>query len=239
VPCPRLLLLTLTMVSLSGCLWGVRPVANSHELNADNFIVIREGIDRYVAAHGVLPDSLIQICPSLDGADCHWLPFGYRLLDAWKAPILYTRVGDEYELRSAGPDHHPHTADDVVFRPSLERGLVLRTAGCYRISDGWWSDFRAEEVRLDTVSLGRWSYHASPVVPNYRPPTWEVIGVDSIAIAWREIHHSVQLRLHVREGELIGYSAIGGGFASWGPRRHVRTTVTAIRIDCGVERPAA
>jgi hypothetical protein len=96
--------------------------------------VIRSGLEAYERAHGALPDSLIAICPSLKGEDCHWLPFGYRFNDGWQRPIRYRRLGSDFELRSAGSDGRFNSHDDVVFRRSLDDTLRERAIGCYRFA---------------------------------------------------------------------------------------------------------
>lgn len=219
------------IVAISGCIPRGRPVFNDYEANHREFHVLREGIARYVDTAGHLPDSLRAICPSLEGERCHWLPFGYQLEDAWGRSVRYSRIGGEYELRSPGRDGRTGTADDIVFRPSVERALVAQVAGCYQVHLPWWLEFPGE-FRLDSTTLDIGAYSASPKVPPYRLVVWSPIAADSVAVQWIETHHARQLRLHVGADSLVGYSAVGIGMASWRGATQRRYEVIAHRQPC-------
>lgn len=86
----------------------------------------------YVLAHGSLPDRIEQFMP----------PRGTQYIDfhedAWGHTLHYMRRGNEYELRSAGPDGELNTSDDLVETRSLipPRAIGdcdrLGSTGCYR-----------------------------------------------------------------------------------------------------------
>ena len=80
---------------------------------------LQVGIQKYVRAHGELPDSIPQALATL--ATRRGEP--KLRSDAWGAPLAYTRTGTAYELRSPGPDGQGGTEDDIVLSSSLQEVL--------------------------------------------------------------------------------------------------------------------
>ncbi|HEX2080515.1 MAG TPA: hypothetical protein VHG08_22620 [Longimicrobium sp.] len=221
--------------ALGGCFWPAPPPVNPYQATSDEMNTILTQIAWFSDTIGGLPETLQELCPGVERG-CPWMLPGWRFTDVWERPFRYTRLGgDEFELRSAGPDGAFDTADDVVYRPSAERALVARASGCYRMVQNGWKEFSGDELRLDSAEVpmhptfrrGR-AYHASPL-----DAVWEGVGNDSIAVRWVGIHSSMNYVLHVGRDTLSGYSTIGIGMASyWGPD-HRRSRVLAVRTACG------
>jgi len=73
-------------------------------------------IDTYESETGRFPPSL-QSLISNDGAPNWSGPYirGGLPVDSWGTPFIYTPKGDnDYEVRSAGPDMQPGSADDIT-----------------------------------------------------------------------------------------------------------------------------
>ncbi len=218
---------------MSACALRGRPAVNDFQRNAAYFKLSHRALLRHVDSAGVLPDSLRQTCPSLDGALCQWLPFGYKFTDAWNRPLRYQRVAEGFELISPGRDARLGTADDVHYRPDYLTALIRRTAGCYTFSRPW-SQLRPSDTLIlhDASNWPREHLYAAPEIEGYWRPNWEPIGEDSILVRWTEIHNSITLRLKATGTRLSGVSALGGGAASFQGQHVRRDTVRAERVTC-------
>lgn len=69
--------------------------------------VLRVLIYRHVRTHDVLPERLESLAETNQRE-------GVTLRDAWGRPMVYSRTGEWYEIRSAGKDGVMQTGDDIV-----------------------------------------------------------------------------------------------------------------------------
>jgi len=153
-----------------------RPEEAASWFTQDQIFYIRVAIAAFDSAHGRLPEQLREICEP--GSACPWMLPGDNLdglKDGWGVPFVYERVHEEYELRSAGPDMHPHTADDVVFRPSIEHARMMQAAGCYEANFDWWEEYSGGHLILDTTAIAPGAFVLRPAQrSHYSMASWQV-----------------------------------------------------------------
>ena len=77
--------------------------------------ILVDWIAHYKSRRGHLPTRIEEILPP-DPSDPNFLPHDRWWRDAWDQRIEYQVSGGTCELRSAGPDGHFGTRDDVVRR---------------------------------------------------------------------------------------------------------------------------
>lgn len=185
---------------------------------------IRQVIIEFEGDSSRLPGTLEEICRP--GDPCPFMPAednerGPR--DGWDHPFQYRLIDGEYELRSTGKDGLAGTVDDLAFRPSLERAVVDRVAGCYRIDLSWWSSTVPSVYLMGKESHYPGTYRLEPRLPNFYGGYWHVAGQDSVLLEWREQHSAVSLELRVARDSLTGTAYL--------PRRPPRPIV-ALRTAC-------
>ena len=74
---------------------------------------VGENVEIAAALLGNNPKSLAYL-----PASGRFLDSSGRLIDRWGTPYFFHALsGDVMEIRSAGPDHELHTADDIIHRP--------------------------------------------------------------------------------------------------------------------------
>lgn len=193
-------------------------------LTQDQIYYIRVVIAEFDSLNGRLPENLEEICQV--GVPCPWmLPEDnlHGLKDGWGAPFIYDLVDGEYELGSAGPDKRAGTADDIRFRPSVERARVSEAAGCYRADLVWWKEYAGGELVLDTLVLAPGAFVLKPSQQDYSMASWQLLPRDSVVLEWAEVDAIARLRLKVTGDSLVGVAAI--------PRYRARRVV-AHRTQC-------
>jgi hypothetical protein len=84
--------------------------------------MLQERLLGFVRDNHKRPERLLEFADSV--AEVPWL----STCDPWRHRVVYTPHGDEYELRSAGPDGILQTADDVVRTGLLPRPHSGRAA---------------------------------------------------------------------------------------------------------------
>lgn len=187
---------------------------------------IRQIIIEFERDSSRLPGTLEEICRT--GDPCPFMPTEDSrrgLRDGWDNPFQYRLIDGEYELRSAGKDGRAGTVDDVTFRLSLERVVVDRGAGCYRIDLSWWRPTVPSVYVLGRESHYAGAYRLEPTLPNFYGGYWHAAGQDSVLLEWREQHSAVSLKLRVARDSLTGMAYV--------PRRPPRQIV-ALRTACPV-----
>ena len=184
---------------------------------------IRTAISEYTSTHGRLPRSLEEICAI--GTPCTLMPMSNNrvgLLDAWGRPFVYSVPEGEYELRSVGPDGIAGTADDFVFRPSVERFRIRSIAGCYRADLSWWKEFPGTVLALDTVrAMG--ALVLKPVPEPFHGALWELGRRDSLQLHWVVGPSVSTIWLRQVGDSLVGTANIHG---------HRARSVVAYRTKC-------
>ena len=182
-------------------------------LTSYTFSELRAGIAHHAQTSGTLPDSLGALC-SAPGPACPWRNPGVEILDGWGRRIAYRRLDGEFELRSWGADGVEASADDIVFRPSVERATVTRLAGCYRVALPWWKDYPEDWLELLPDSTGIGEFHLWPdEFGFFRMASWQPISPDSIVVSWVSQHYSREFHLRVFPDSLVGVASQGVGFA--------------------------
>lgn len=185
---------------------------------------VRVAIAQYFEMHHQFPENLQGICP--DGLPCRLMPpsndrRGIR--DGWGRPFVYHRLEGDYELTSLGPDGRSGTADDMVFRPSLEQRWATTVHGCYLASSGWWTGFADHVFVLDTAAFYLGSFVLSPLLGGHTRAFWQVPAQDSVVLRWTDVHSIVNVRLRHNGDSLEGIAE---------RPRHRPVTVVARRISC-------
>ena len=212
------------------------PSADPYALNRYHFLQIRGAVRGFQRIHGRLPTDLSDVCPSMRGDEnCPFWAVGQPLVDAWQRPFLYELVDDEFQITSTGPDQRAHTADDISFRPSVERSLVRTDAGCYRLNFAKWRELPGSLLVLDTTERSLGSYQVRPSIPTYMGESWYPASKEALEVEWVAMHHSAILQLRRKGDSLVGDLLPGGGLASPGigsPPKPEK--VTAIRTACGI-----
>jgi Type II secretion system (T2SS), protein G len=100
----------------------IAPIGTGTELllTRERLALIDGWIRASIARTGTAPASLDDVHPS-DADAARYVPLERFLRDGWGRTIdyEYAPVTRSYELRSAGEDGTPRTADDVTLRASL------------------------------------------------------------------------------------------------------------------------
>lgn len=82
------------------------------DLTRLHILELRARIDSFRAHNGRYPENLDPIVPPpREGL------LNFRS-DGWMRPLIYSRDGDHYELRSSGADGLPGSADDMIISDS-------------------------------------------------------------------------------------------------------------------------
>jgi hypothetical protein len=211
--------LSLIVVPLVACGGAAYLRLNPYYVADEDVVLLRRQIDAYHDSTSALPQALADLCPSFPRRYCDWMPGYFSFRDPWGRTFAYHLVGQEYELRSAGPDRRFGTTDDLVFRPSYEVRMVQQIAGCYRLLQHGWDRLQGDELRLESVELSGnpvfrpvGKYRAHPSIGPMRP-YWQPMGPDSIMVTWNDIHHSMNFMLSVQGDTLRGYYRWGWGYA--------------------------
>jgi hypothetical protein len=100
----------------------IAPIGTGTELllTRERLALIDGWIRTSIARTGSAPSSLDHVHPS-DADAARYVPLERFLRDGWGRTIdyEYVPVTRSYELRSAGQDGAPRTADDVILRASM------------------------------------------------------------------------------------------------------------------------
>jgi hypothetical protein len=188
---------------------------------------------RYFSESATWPASLGAACKAPE--KCLLLDSSETPTDSWDSLVLYSVLGNGFELRSAGPDRKNGTTDDLVISYPTDRSIARELSGCYRAVAGWWSG-TPTIVRLDTLSgaiMGdRGTYLLQLDLP--RPPDaleWFPISRDSVLLQWTLGPHVYLIRLRHEGQSLRGQVDLETADLYWMPYRW-RGELNLRRVEC-------
>ena len=91
-------------------LYGSDPLSRTRVRMGESQYLLRH----YCESHGRYPATLVEVLPT---PRSDWIVI-YDF-DGWDRPLQYRGNDRDYELRSAGPDRHFNTVDDVIGTGSI------------------------------------------------------------------------------------------------------------------------
>jgi hypothetical protein len=218
----------MALVLLPGCVFSglVFPAAGRPYTTEWRIEDLRTAIEWFEAGTDSLPVELSTACfPTPRGGCSDLRQLGFREEDGWGTLLRYRRLGDDYEVRSAGRDRRMDTDDDIVVLRSRERRIVAERAGCWRLSTRL-ALLDTLVITLSADALAPGIYKAAPTFRPYWDPRWRAGGDGSIEVTWREVHSVITM--HLRPGE--SPERLEGTVGSSRGRTH---PVTAAATACG------
>ena len=141
-------------------------------------------VEEYQLAGGRFPLSADSLC-AVPIEACTKYRASWTTKDSWgiEFAIAAPTGGLDYEVRSAGPDRAPGTADDLILRSSHQRARVRDLAGCYDV-EGWEAAWGVVRVRLDSIRgySGAYGLHVLESRLPTPSPEWYPWGADTVMV---------------------------------------------------------